>query len=205
MKLRLSGPATLLLVSAFLLAGCDSPPRHRAAPQADAVRPVALRGASTFFTGKLRVEVSISRGRPLAGDERGPGGPRGGGGGGRRHHGGGGMGGPPPGSDDDGERAMRLATSPLPPVTLRVKLENLSKELLDLQVRDVNSDLGNFVVHPDRLALAPGQSAEVDPMVSQLGAVSDELPVTISLRLQGQTETQQVTVKSIAPTAPPAP
>lgn len=195
--------AGLALLAAASLTGCNTPSRPERLPgQPGAPRPVALRGDAVFFAGKVHAELTISRGRPFTVDEK-AGEARPGGGGHRRHGGGGGPGGPPPAGDDgDDSPRLHLAISPLPPVTLRLRLENTSTEPIDIQIRDVNSDLGNFAVRPERLALTPGQSAEVDPMVSQLGAAGDELPVTVSLRIRNETETQQVVVKPVPPAAP---
>ena len=46
----------------------------------------------------------------------------------------------------------------------------------------MNSDLGNFAVRPSKISVSPGQTAEPDPMISQLGVTSDEFPVTVRLR-----------------------
>ena len=54
---------------------------------------------------------------------------------------------------------MSAVGSPMPPVTLHLKIENLSGETLSVEVVDFDSDLGNFAVHPSMLALAPSQVA----------------------------------------------
>ncbi len=82
-----------------------------------------------------------------------------------------------------------------PPLTLAMKFANLSAHPIEVLIHDVKSDLGNFAVRPESLQIAPGQEAEVDPMVSQLGVVAAEIPVTIVLRSNGKTETQVLEVK----------
>ena len=93
--------------------------------------------------------------------------------------------------------ARRAAGSPMPPVTLRVKLENKGTEPLEIEVTEVNSELGNFAVRPPKLTIAPGQTGELDPMISQLGVTSDEIPLKLSVRTGGKRESQTITIKSL--------
>ncbi len=81
---------------------------------------------------------------------------------------------------------LQIRGSPLPPITLRLGLTNQSKDALDVAITELNSDLGNFAVQPDHLALAPGQTAEPDQMNSQLGMMGDNFPVKVTLRPRGQ-------------------
>jgi hypothetical protein len=145
-----------------------------------------MKGAASFYDGKVGIEVTISRGI----------------GHGTAVHGGAnariidtfGM-------DKDEASAYVMAKnnigSPLPPVTMHLKLHNLQKTTMLVEVADFNSDLGDFAVHPDVLALAPDQVAEPDPMISQLGVTSDTIPVVVSLRFEGKLETQTVQVRSV--------
>ena len=94
-------------------------------------------------------------------------------------------------------RARRAAGSPMPPVTLRVLFENKGTEPLELEVTEVNSDLGNFAVRPPKLTIPPGEKAMLDPMISQLGVTSDEIPLKVSVRTGGKKEQQVVIVKNI--------
>lgn len=94
-------------------------------------------------------------------------------------------------------RAHRAKGSPMPPVTLRLTLENRGAEAVEVDLLEVNSDLGNFAVRPTKLSLPAAQTGEADPMVSQLGVTSDEIPVKVTLRIAGKKETQIVTVKNI--------
>jgi hypothetical protein len=94
-------------------------------------------------------------------------------------------------------RARRTAGSPMPPVTLKVAFENRGTEPVDIEVRDVNSDLGNFAPRPPKLTIAPGASGTLDPMISQLGVTSDEIPLKIVVRIGGKKEEQVVVVKNV--------
>ncbi|HVU23933.1 MAG TPA: hypothetical protein VHE13_07390 [Opitutus sp.] len=191
-----------LLAAAAALGGCSSASRHdRFRDEAITARPVvAMRGESTFFNGALKAELTVSRGRAMPFGEN-AGGPEGGGG---RHFGGGH--GPRHhrdeneirGDDDDtGPEVRQIHINAALAVTLRLKLQNVSKEAFDVQIRDVKSDLGDFAVRPERMLLAPDQTGELDPMVSELGVTSDEIPVTVTLHAAGQTETQDVLVKNL--------
>ena len=93
--------------------------------------------------------------------------------------------------------ARRAQGSPMPPVTLRVQFENRGAAPIEIEVTDVNSELGNFAVRPPKLTLAPGEKGTLDPMVSQLGVTSDEIPVKVSVRMGGKKETQTIAVKNI--------
>ncbi len=94
--------------------------------------------------------------------------------------------------------------SPLPPVTIHLKIENLLKTTLLVEVLDFNSDLGNFAARPAILALAPEQIAEPDPMISQLGVTSDAIPFLVTMRMDGKKESQTILVKNIIVAANPA-
>jgi hypothetical protein len=94
--------------------------------------------------------------------------------------------------------ARRAAGSPMPPVTLMVELENKGTEPIEVIPTEVNSDLGNFAPRPQKVTVAPGQKVRLDPMVSQLGVTSDDIPVTLSVRIGGaKAETQVIAVKNI--------
>lgn len=203
----------------MVLSGCG----HTRAPDpmAEAAgtgeRPVAMKGETSYFDQKLSAIVTISRGysRDLAGEPKGE---RQRGGGRRGRRGGAndattvGLNESMPsssGGESDAEqrelyedmmrivRAQRAAGSPMPPVTIRLKLENLGTEPLDVDLLEVNSDLGNFAVRPTKLTLAPGQTGETEPMVSQLGVTSDEIPMKVVLRTAGKKEAQVIPVKSL--------
>ncbi|MDO8539818.1 MAG: hypothetical protein Q7S40_05200 [Opitutaceae bacterium] len=93
--------------------------------------------------------------------------------------------------------ARRAAGSPMPPVTLRVEFENRTPEPMEIEVTEVNSYLGNFAVRPPKLTLAPGAKGVLDPMVSQLGVTSDEIPLKLEVRYGGKKELQVVKVKNV--------
>lgn len=171
-------------------------------------RPVAMRGEGAFLEGKLGAVATISRGFQREGSGSTP------------RTGGyeitarnrreddiadtyGGFG----GSEEDQKRAMedyiravkahRAIGSPMPPVTLRVQLENRGTEPLEVEVTDVNSSLGNFAVRPPKVTIAPGEKAALEPMISQLGVSSDEIPLQLAIRHRGKKEVQVLPVKNI--------
>jgi hypothetical protein len=159
-------------------------------------RPAAMQGGALFFGGNVAATVTISRG---IGRGVSPGGKKGGGGKAST-----------PNinnmEQDDAIaylRARQALGSPMPPVTVRLKLANLSQDTVTVDILELNSDLGNFAVEPELLAMAPQQIAEPDPMISQLGVTADSIPVKVTLRLAGKTETQVIAVKSLAPPAAP--
>lgn len=190
-------PLALIAVALLAGAGCSEhrPPDELAQAVAMGEKPVAMKGEATFF-GKLHVTVTVSRGIG-----RGSMGGGGGGGGGKR---GGGRRSEMPdisGMDNDEAmaylRAKAAVGSPMPPVTLHLRIENTGADTVSVEVDDFDSDLGNFAVHPSTLAVAPTQVAEPDPMISQLGVTSDDIPVKVTLKLGTQKETQTVHVRSI--------
>ncbi len=191
-----------------------------------------LEARGTFFAGQIETEVRLSRsgfaprpgkdGPPGAGGEgRGHGGfsggfggearggKRGGGGGGGERGGGGPRGGDSPegrgGAGREGEARPRIVAENKPPVQFHLRLTNHSPTQVDVEVLDFNSDLGNFVVQPRKFLLAPGASAEADPMTSRLGLTSTEFPLTVRLRFAGRTEQQVLALHPIVPPAPPPP
>lgn len=187
-------------------------------------RPVAMRGEGSFLDGKVSALATVSRGfdRGATGGARGGRGGRGAPGlregeglyeDGRRRRDDVGaftevynIGGYGDSEEEQKEamedyirqaRARRAAGSPMPPVTLRVLFENKGTEPIELEVTEVNSDLGNFAVRPPKLTIPPGEKAMLDPMISQLGVTSDEIPLKLSVRTGGKKEQQVVIVKNI--------
>jgi hypothetical protein len=212
------GAAALALAAAGP-AGCSNHPAPLD-PMAEGLtageKPVSMKGEGTFLDGKLAATATVSRGF-----DRGVKGGRGGGGsheGDRRR-------GMRSGEDDRGvsgvtevyniggeteeeqkeayqeyvrqAMARRAAGSPMPPVTLRVKLENKGTEPMEVEVTEVNSELGNFAVRPPKLTIAPGQTGELDPMISQLGVTNDEIPLKLAIRTGGKRENQVITIKTL--------
>lgn len=207
------------MAALFAFAGCRSAHEPRDLMLEEALdsqpieRPVAMRGDATFLDGKVAAVATITRGF-----DRGVRGP----GRGRRTHGVFGdrrdrdeegafsqvynVGGYGDSEEDQKEaiadymriaKARRAAGSPMPPVTLRVQFENRGTEPLEIEVTEVNSYLGNFAVRPPKLSLAPGEKGVLEPMISQLGVTSDEIPLKLEVRQGGKKESQVVVVKNI--------
>jgi hypothetical protein len=222
----LVGLASASLLSLAAGCGSHTGPRDLMLEEAAAgavERPVAMRGESTFLDGKLAALATVSRGfdRGVRGPgARGPGKKGGGPGddsvfgpGGRRRNDDAGaftevynIGGYGDSEEEQKEamqdymrqaRARRAAGSPMPPVTLKVAFENRGTEPVEIEVTEVNSDLGNFAVRPPKLTIAPGASGVLEPMVSQLGVTSDEIPLKLALRSGTRKEQQVVLVKNI--------
>lgn len=210
--------AAAITCTLLFLSGCGTPTQRD--PMVEAVhsgeRPVAMKGDGALFDGKIAAVATVSRGFERGGKPgaRGPGAPqrledeldgnR------RRRDSDGitevystGFG----DSEEEQKEAMkeyirmamarRAQGSPMPPVTLRVQFENRGAASIEIEVTDVNSELGNFAVRPPKLTLAPGEKGTLDPMVSQLGVTSDEIPVKVSVRMGGKKETQTIAVKNI--------
>jgi hypothetical protein len=218
-------PGVLLLAGVFVLSGCNSHDGPRDLMMEEATkqsveRPVAMRGEGQFLEGKITVLATVSRGFDRGVERSGKGakggGKRGGDGvydEGRRKKDDAGaftevynIGGYGDSEEEQKEamqdyirqaRARRAAGSPMPPVTLRVLFENKGTEPMELEVTEVNSDLGNFAVRPSKLTIAPGEKGVLEPMVSQLGVTSDEIPLRLALRTGGKKEQQTVVVKNV--------
>jgi len=193
--------STLLFALVLGGAGCGTTPKADSFDAAVAAgeRPIAMEGSMLYFGGTLNATVTISRGVG-----------RGSGGGGKGHKGGTN---PMEGEKLDADsytayvQARGALGSPLPPITIHLKLENRGGQVFQVDIEEMNSDLGNFAVQPELLSLAPGQIAEPNPMVSQLGVTSDIIPVKVTLRMGGKSESHSINVISvkIPDTAAPAP
>jgi hypothetical protein len=112
---------------------------------------------------------------------------------------------PPTGERDQGSaRGRTVAGSPLPALTLRLKLENRGTQSLAMEIIEVSSELGNFAVRPAKLEIPAGETLEPDPMFSKLGITSDPILVKVVLRLAGAREDQTIAVESVrAPAVSP--
>ncbi len=138
-------------------------------------KPVAMEGNDTFFGGIVGVKVTLSRGigRGLRkGKDKG---------------------------DYTYEKYAnnenkQMLGSPLPPVTLHLILSNKGPNPVTVTMVDFNSDMGNFAVDPDTLTIAPGQSAEPTPMVSELGVSSDVMPFKVTLKYGAARESRTIQV-----------
>lgn len=198
-------PALLLALSA--VSGCSSPGRPDR--KAIAIQPTLV-AETTFFADALAARVSL---QPFAFPMAGPGGGAGGRGSGGRRAGGppgggmGGMGGPPPDGAgmEEGARDMRPMMSAPPRLSLHVAFTNRGTETLEFSPRDVICDLGNFGVRPERLALAPGQTAEIDPMSSNFPMVIKELSVELRVKRGTESETRLVRLQPTAANVPAMP
>jgi hypothetical protein len=189
---------------AFFLAGCgggyhqESEPATALAPNG---KPLPLMKAKeSFFDGSLLAEITLSQSRGKGGFHAAP------------IHG---LSSPDSDYEDDSnddvqitqemvdEIRARKAESPLPPIVMWLKLTNTAGNPLNVEVTNFNSELGNFAVQPDHVAIGPGQSAQPDPMISRLGVTSLEIQVTVSLRLNGTTETHVLTLRPVASAVKP--
>lgn len=163
---------------ALALAGCFGPANDELTKGVVAgERPVAMEGADQFFGGRVSVKVTLGRGIGR-GLKKGHGGDS-------TYH------------DYTDTEGKMLVGSPLPPVTLHLIVTNPGSEAITLELIDFVSDLGNFALDPDTLTIAPGQSSEPTPMVSQLGVSSDVIPFKVTLRLGREKETRTFPVKII--------
>jgi len=97
--------------------------------------------------------------------------------------------------------ARRAREAQMPPALLRLRLENPGGATVVVQIRDINSELGDFAARPDTVTIEPGQTVELDPMQSLLGLQSYALPVTITLRAGGQTQSKVLTLRPVQPAA----
>jgi hypothetical protein len=94
----------------------------------------------------------------------------------------------------------------LPPrLALTLTVANRSAQTITLAVADVNSTLGNFAPRPEKLVLAPGQQASVDPMLSTFENNFEELDVSVTIKCENRPETQVLKLQRAAPPAPAAP
>ncbi len=197
--------AGLTLVLAIFLAGCGG---HRPQRDTDSAPPLGpngkplpvLKAEGPFSNGQLVADVVLGRGWGKGGFKPAP------------------IPGMPSKDDssDDQNKPLsadtldalrhRRAESPLPPVQLRLKLTNAATVPLQVEIIDFKSDLGDFAVEPDHFTIAPGTSSEPDPMISRLGVTSTEIPVTVSLRINGKNETHVLTLRPVGePPGPPLP
>jgi hypothetical protein len=138
-------------------------------------KPVAMAGTDTFFGGIVGVKITLSRGI------------------GHGLHKG----------KDKGDYTYekyanndnkQMLGSPLPPVTLHLILTNKGPNPVTVSMVDFDSDMGNFAIDPDTLTIAPGQSAEPTPMVSELGVSSDVLPFKVTLKYGAAKESRTIQV-----------
>ncbi len=205
---RLSVGSLFLIIGALVLVGCESRPNRRAMME-EARRSVPSMAADEpFFDGAIIAHLTLkgdTGGRGGSGDSDSGGG-RGRGGGGRHGggRGGGGRGMRQPSDDSDGVApSPAMHASAMPAAMLRLRLENTTQAEMDVEVRGLDSQIGNFAVRPDKLIVMPGQSEEPDPMESLLGVDTLSLPVTVTLRWNGRTETKVMMLQVTQPVPEP--
>lgn len=216
-----AGLVPAVVAFALLVIGCSSDPkpdrRGGAGPGPRRVfTPMA--GQESFFDNRILAEIHVgTEGMPepqRAGGERegGPGGARRGGGGRMRMSGGpGGFGGDVSGHvpfGEGGRPSREFGGGPRPgmmmggggrPVMIHLRFTNRSDAPVELIVTDFVSPLGNFVVRPDKLKLAPGESMETEPMTSQLAGAFTETTATVAVRLEGKAEKKAFPLKQVSP------
>jgi len=215
------------MVSTFGFVACHSgPPHGRGGEHREAVHVPRMEAAGTFFDGQVVADIRFGRatfpGRPgdpadsEGGPRRGGGGhgPRGGGNSGGdvslypgmgansmalgKNVGFGGGGGP---REESGVRSpvgARARSEHNPAVQLHLTLTNRSPQPLEIEVLAFDSLLGNFVVTPEKLPLAPDQTASFDPMTSRLGIPQGDLPLKVRLRSGEKSEEQTLTLKIVS-------
>jgi plastocyanin len=89
---------------------------------------------------------------------------------------------------------------------LRLRLTHHGAEPVDVEVLDFNSDLGNFVVQPAKIAVPPGETVKAEPMTSRLGVPAvDAIPITARLRVSGKTGKVEQQVLTLHPRIEPVP
>ena len=102
-------------------------------------------------------------------------------------------------TDDDATQAPSLGAAVGPSTTIYVRFTNRGKERIEFEVTDFASQFGNFALQPDKLALAPGQRADAEPMSSQILNTSGDAAVKVTLRAAGNKETQTVALVPVGP------
>ena len=91
----------------------------------------------------------------------------------------------------------------MPPVALHLRLTNKTQETVEVTFLLCKSELGDFAVRPEKLVIAPEQSAEPDAMTSRLGLMSGELHLAVRLRMNDKVEQKDLVLKVVTPAEPP--
>lgn len=185
--------AILPVAAALFLAGCSTPDPMEASRRAI----IPLAGSETFFDGKITAQITL--GSPIAAPGPGK----------HRRSSFQGNGDKYLAGSDDSENVVQpdlilphSVESVIPPALLHVRLDNTSSEKIDVEIRELNSELGNFATRPDKFSLEPGASGEPNGMQSLLGVESLALPVTLTLSANGKSETKVLTLRPVANSAP---
>jgi hypothetical protein len=100
--------------------------------------------------------------------------------------------------------ALQVMGSQLPPVLLRIQLNNTGAEPAEIGIELFKSYLGDFAVRPEKVSVPAGARSGPEGMSSRLGVTSNEIPVQLTLNLNGRSETHTVLVKNVViePAAP---
>ena len=193
--------ASLSMAALMLFPGCVS--KRQYVPETDPKTPPppTMQGYGDFFNGQMVVEASLGRGFRLR-----------------------------PGKikdimsrraldldnpfaevyyldePDEPERQYfmpRISNSTLPPIALRLRVTNLAKEPVDVEIIECDSLLGNFAVRPEKITIAPGESGSPDPMTSLLGLSDGEFQLKIGLKVGTLKETKILMMRVIKEAPPP--
>lgn len=85
----------------------------------------------------------------------------------------------------------------MPPIVLQIHVTNKTEAPIDVSVTQCDSDLGNFVVMPEKMTVQPHGTVDTERMTSRLGYMGGALPVTVSLKANGKREKQVITLTPI--------
>ena len=107
------------------------------------------------------------------------------------------------GSDTGEGRRSNLRPQGGPAVMIHIQLTNHGTDPLVVSVPDFSSVLGNFVVFPAQLTVAPGQSAEFEPMTSRLGGEFSEVDASLTLSAGSRVEKKVIAMRQLPATAAP--
>lgn len=91
-----------------------------------------------------------------------------------------------------------------PRLALTFRFTNTSAGRLRFTIADVNSALGNFAPRPETFLVEPGRQGSVDPMLSNFDINFEGLDVTLSVRINGTTETHVLNLRRAPDAAAPA-
>lgn len=98
----------------------------------------------------------------------------------------------------------RMHNSVLPPYALRLRVTNLSDAAIDVVYVECASALGNFAIRPETAKIEAGQTHSPNPMITLLGVSGEDITVKVTLALNGTSESQTLTLKTV-PNPPPPP
>ncbi len=137
-------------------------------------RPVQKRAEGEFFGGKLGVEAVLSQRFAIL----------------PRHS--------PPTAREAADRwADRQPPETARATMLRLELENRSAETLEVEIVRVDSALGAFTRDPDRVILAPHQTATIDSLVTAQKICSGGIPLAVALKNASSVETRKLVLNNL--------